>query len=237
MKVQDARKIGEQLAEQISKGQARKAAILLAPILSERTPFRLLDEIGTQIGENSIYALDDFFEEIAAQRTMGGWVVIASALRKQLTEDLPSTFKRCREFVLTADVWYATDTFGERIPGPALVANFEPSLALLAPWREDSNCWIRRIVGVAVHFWAKHARGTERYLPHVRTLLDFLVPMFTECDRNVIKGVGWGLKTLGKHYPDLVADWLEKQVERPHKALMMRKAITYLPPEIRQRIK
>ena len=32
--------------------------------------------------------------------------------------------------------------------------------------------------------------------------------MFEEWEMDAVKGVGWGLKTLGKHYPDLVADWL-----------------------------
>jgi hypothetical protein len=53
--------------------------------------------------------------------------------------------------------------------------------------------------------------------------------MFEEREVDAIKGVGWGLKTLGKHYPDLVADWLAKQVaHRQPRALMLRKAVTYL---------
>lgn len=28
---------------------------------------------------------------------------------------------------------------------------------------------------------------------------------------DAVKGMGWGLKTLGRHYPDLVADWLGQQ--------------------------
>jgi hypothetical protein len=43
---------------------------------------------------------------------------------------------------------------------------------------------------------------------------------------------------LGKHYPDLLADWLEQQVvpsERRHRVLMLRKALTYLSKEQRDR--
>jgi hypothetical protein len=50
--------------------------------------------------------------------------------------------------------------------------------------------------------------------------------------------VGWGLKTLGKHYADLVADWLARDVipgQRRHRTLMLRKALTYLSDEQRAR--
>lgn len=58
--------------------------------------------------------------------------------------------------------------------------------------------------------------------------------MFEEWEMDAVKGVGWGLKTLGRHYPDLVADWLAQQVvhrRRCHRALMLRKATTYLSDE------
>jgi hypothetical protein len=59
--------------------------------------------------------------------------------------------------------------------------------------------------------------------------------MFEEWEMDAVKGVGWGLKTLGRHYPDLVADWLAQQVGRRHRALMLRKALTYLSNEQRAR--
>jgi hypothetical protein len=135
-------------------------------------------------------------------------------------------------------VWYATDILGERVPGPALVSNFEAALPLLAPWRQDANHWIRRTVGVAAHFWAKRARGAPEYIPQAQNLLAFLAPMFEERDVDAVKGVGWGLKTLGKYYPDVLTDWLAQQAadRRPHRALMLRKALTFLPPAQQARV-
>jgi hypothetical protein len=109
-------------------------------------------------------------------------------------------------------------------------------LDLLAPWREDANRWVRRTVGVAVHFWAKRSRG--EHAAEAKGLLTFLEPMFEEWNMDAVKGVGWGLKTLGRHYPDLVADWLAQQLvhrQRRHRALMLRKALTYLSDEQRAR--
>jgi hypothetical protein len=172
-----------------------------------------------------------FLRGIASSGTMGGWVVIASALGRQLDRDLAGALVRCREFVRGADVWYAADILGERVPGPALVAGFEPALVLLCPWRTDPNRWVRRTAGVAVHFWAKCSRGRPQFRPQAEALLAFLEPLFEERDPDAVKGVGWGLRTLGRYYPDPVAGWLEEQLRggRCPRALMLRKARTYLP--------
>lgn len=237
MKIQDARELGERLALLISDRQVETACGLLSALLVGRTSFRLLDSIGERVGIEPSEAVNLFLDQVAARRTMGGWVVVASALRQQLPHYLPTVFERCRAYVMAADVWYATDTFGERVPGPALVAHFEPALALLEPWREDPNRWVRRMVGVAVHFWAKRSGGRTQTLPQAANLLNLLAPLFDERDIDVIKGVGWGLKTLGKYYPELTADWLVQQAGRPHRALMLRKAATYLPARFQQQVR
>lgn len=231
MKAQEAVELGKQISTLVQANQPGKAYALLAPILAERTPFRMLDRIGAAIGAGSLEAVNPFLERIAAARTEGGWVVIAKALGAQLDRDGAGAFDRCRGFMITADIWYATDILGERVPGPALVMDFEPSLALLAPWREDANRWIRRTMGVAIHFWAKRSRGAPQYIPQAKELLAFVEPMFEEKNVDAIKGVGWGLKTLGRYYPDLLVSWLKQQIihqQRHPRALMLRKALTYL---------
>jgi len=234
MKTKEARELGGRIAALVQAGQIAQAYDLLAPVLAERTPFRLLDRIGEAVGAGSLETAcpeydrraNAFLGRIAADKTEGGWVVIASALGARLDRDPEGALARCREYIITADVWYATDILGERVPGPALVADFQPALDLLAPWRGDANRWVRRTVGVAVHFWAKRSRG--QLASQSEALLAFLEPMFEEWEMDAVKGVGWGLKTLGRHYPDLVADWLSQQVGRRHRALMLRKALTYL---------
>ena len=233
MNARKADDLGKHVATLVQTGQLDEAYALLSPVLAERTPFRLLGRIGEAVGVGPMPVVNDFLERIAAAKTEGGWVVIGSALGQQLDSDPAGAFARCRTFIIAADVWYATDILGERVPGPALVADFQPTLALLAPWREDANRWVRRTVGVAVHFWAKRSRGAAEHTAQAEALLAFLEPMFEEWDLDAVKGVGWGLKTLGKHYPALVADWLPQQVGRRHRALMLRKALTYLSDEQR----
>jgi 3-methyladenine DNA glycosylase AlkD len=237
MRTQEARELGERISALVQARQPLKAYALLAPILAQRTPFPLLERIGEAVGAGSPKSVNALLERIAAAKTEGGWVVISKALGEQLDRDPAGAFARCRSYIIAADVWYATDSLGERVPGPALVTDFQSVLTLLTPWREDANRWVRRTVGVVVHFWAKRSHGAPEHISQAKTLLNSLEPMFEEQDTDAIKGVGWGLKTLGKYYPDLVADWLAQQVHRQRRprALMLRKALTYLSEERRAR--
>lgn len=97
MKIQEARELGDQLANLISLQQYEAACELLFPQLAQRTPFRLLDVIGEHLGNGPPKQVNLFLDQVAAQRTMGGWVVIASTLRQQLTHDLPAVFERCQK--------------------------------------------------------------------------------------------------------------------------------------------
>ena len=230
--------MGERISALVEAGQSEQAYQLLSPVLAERTPFVMLRRIGEPIGAGPIQAVNLFLVRIAVDRTEGGWVIIASALQEQLERDLPGVFARCRQYIITADVWYAADTLGEGVAGEALVAHFQAALEQLAPWREDANPWVRRAVGVAVHFWAKRSLGVSEKTPEARALLDLLEPMFEEWDMMAVKGVGWGLKTLGRYYPEQVSAWLAQDVvpgQRRHRALMLRKALTYLSDEQRAR--
>ena len=237
MKIGEARALGKHVTTLAEAGMIEQAYALLAPVLAERTPFPKLGMIGEAVGAGPLETTNAFLEEVASHGTEGGWVVIGEALGQQLERDLPGAFRRCRGYIVAADVWYGADILGERVPGPALVAHFEPALGLLAPWREDENVWVRRTVGVAVHFWAKRSRGREDLALRALTLLRFLERVFEEWEMSAVKGVGWGLKTLGKYYPGLMVDWLADEVvpgERRHRALMLRKALTYLSEEQRK---
>ena len=239
MNAKEADELGERIAALVESDQQDQAHALLAPTLAERTPFLLLDRIGRTVGVGPLAQVNAFLDCIAAERTEGGWVVIGSALGQQLDRDLEGALVRCQSCIVAAGVWYGADILGERVPGPALVARFGVALPLLAAWRKEANRWVRRSVGVATHFWAKRSRGAPELSAQVEALLAFLEPMFGEWEMDAVKGVGWGLKTLGRYYPHRVTDWLVEQVtvrNRRHRALMLRKAMTYLPGEQRARI-
>jgi len=239
MKRQEARQLGMKIHDFIEAGLVREAYALLEPVLSQRTPFPLLDLIGETLARDTPSGLDAFLDHVASHKTEGGWVVIASALGTRIDYALEDAFERSQKFILLADVWYATDIFGERVPGRALVVHFDEAWLLLSQWRDHPNPWIRRTVGVAVHFWAKRSQGSPEHLPKAHKLLELLEPLFEERNTVALKGIGWGIKTMGKYYPDLLANWLRVQLLHRHRRpriLMLRKALTYLPPSHRQPI-
>jgi hypothetical protein len=231
MRAHAADELGSQIADLVQAGRPDEACAALRPTLASRTPFRMLDRIGTAAGIAPFPLLCPALEGIAADRSQGGWVVIGAALAQHLGQDLAETLSRCRDFIVAADRWYAADTLGERVPGSALAAHATRTLPLLAPWCQDRSRWVRRAVGVAVHLRAKRSRGQAALQPTARALATFLEPMLEESNVDAAKGVGRGLKTLGKFYPDVIAPWLEGQLAqgRRPRAVVLRKVVTHLP--------
>jgi hypothetical protein len=238
MRVKEARRIGKQVATLVHNGYPHAAYQLLVPTLAERTRFPMLERIGEPIGAGPIDSTNAFLELVVHGKTEGGWVVIGAALREQLGRDMPGAFNRARDAIRAAQVWYASDIIGERVPGQALVEYFDAALEQLDPWRWDTSSWVRRSVGVAVHMWAKRSGGDYALQPRAVTLMDFLEPLIPDWNMDAVKGTGWGLKTLGKYYPEALTDWLvERLPGQPRmRAIVRRKAMTYLSEEQRKRV-
>lgn len=234
MDTTQTRKIAGEITQLLRKGETDEAYILLSPILADRIPFRLLDIIGERIGMVQDPSVDRLIKRIIAGRTEGGWVVIASAYNVRCPQEPQAVFDHSRQVILQADVWFATDIFGERVTGPALVSDFDQALLLLDPWRFDQDRWVRRCVGVSAHLWAKRVKGAPDRKEQAGALLTFLEPMFTEWEMDAVKGVAWGLKTLGRYYPDLVTNWLIEEILPQHptyRAHMLRKTCLFLTDE------
>jgi len=235
MNSRDADRLGASILDAVRGGDPAGGLALLAPHLARRTPFRLLDRIGARIGAGPRKDTGAFLDRLAEGRAMGAWPLIGTALAAQLERDPAGALRRCRSYIVLAGVWYAADTLAERVPGAALTGNFHRALAVLKRWRPDRDRWVRKSCGVAVHLWAKRAHGDPRQLPKVKMLLAFLAPLFGEDDLDAVKGIGWGLKTLGRYYPDALAPWLVRRIgtARSFRPLMLRKAATYLPSKAR----
>jgi 3-methyladenine DNA glycosylase AlkD len=231
-----AREFGRRLANECTFSKVTEAYAFLAPVLAERTPFRLLDLVGEATADYPFPKLDPFLDEIASHASIGGWTVIASALRSEIPTDIKGTLERTRAYIIQADVWYACDCFGERVLGQALVDQFDSGLALLSLWRTDANRWVRRSIGVGGHLWAKRANGLGEYNAQALQLLDFYRPMLNERQFDAAKGVGWAIKTLGRYFPQEVYGFLVKNRSVRVTPIVMRKALTYLPNQIKSRL-
>jgi len=221
-----AKELGTRIAERLEQGDAESGYEMLEPLLHQRIPFAMLDRVAREFGQAAFGELDAFLDLVSHSETIGSWALIGTALVQHLDDDLVGALERERMYAILGGLWYAADAMGERTAGQALVNHFDETLKSFAVWRADENSWVRRSIGVGVHVWAKRTRGAEAL--QARRLLQFLEPLWGESEMDAVKGVGWGLKTIGRYYPDLMSEWLEKQRTRPHRALMMRKATTYL---------
>lgn len=252
----ETQKLAIECRDLLIAGDVAGALARLQPMVAGRTPFTLLDLAGRVVAEAAAInpaAFTALLDGLAAtdaigacpdtlpqMRCIGAWPLIGSALAaaypsglspsgRSVPHALPRAFAETRRYILQADVWHATDALGERVLGPALRADFDAALSLLADWRAEPSPWLRRAVGVAVHLYVKR----ERQRPaQVARLLDLLAPLFAERDLAAIKGVGWGLKTIGQFYPDLLVPWLRQQLaSKKPRRLMVQKAVEYLPAE------
>lgn len=85
---------------------------------------------------------------------------------------------------------------------------------------------------MAIHFFSKRVLDEPN---KTWRLLNLIEPYVEEKQVDAVKGIGWGLKTIGKHHPDLLIEFLERQFKSGKKIsrLIVRKAITYLDEERR----
>jgi 3-methyladenine DNA glycosylase AlkD len=238
MKTGEAKVLGECLVELLTTQRVNDAYTTLAPYLSQKISFATLDKVGVIVGAGPIPQVNDLLDKIVAGNILGGWPIVGKALTQQVGRDSAGAFRRCHQYIVAGDTWYATDILGERLHGTALVTEFKPTLTLLDPWRTDENRWVRRSIGVGVHVWAKRSKGHADLAPQTKQLLKFLELLFDEREIDTIKGIGWGLKTLGRYYPEVATEWLARVVvSHPnYRALMLRKALTYLPVKARRMV-
>jgi 3-methyladenine DNA glycosylase AlkD len=142
--------------------------------------------------------------------------------------------KKTAQYIIVGNYWAKCDAIAERVWGAALVEDFDQAYNYLETVRSHKNRWIRRGVGVAVHYYAKKKRND---ISGMRKLLNLLAPVIEERNRDAVKGIGWGLKTIGKYQPRLLAGYLRIQMKQVYPTkLMLRKATTYLPPSAKREI-
>ena len=56
-----------------------------------------------------------------------------------------------------------------------------------------------------------------------------LTPKIYERDIRILKGIGWGLKTFGRYYPDLLVPYIKTQISYKRiSTVIINKCVTYL---------
>nr|MDO8099689.1 DNA alkylation repair protein [Candidatus Njordarchaeota archaeon] len=211
-------------------GDLDAVVLALRPILDVEYPFSKLDRLGREIGEAAHSAPSLFFkvlDRIVDYNVMGSFPIVGQALVPLLRDDIDEVMKKSREYIVKGDKWYVCDIIGERSLGYALIEYFDKTIPWFERFLKDENKWVKRSVGVAIHFFSKRVRNEPE---KTRRLLNLIEPYIEVKQADVVKGIGWGLKTIGKYHPETLASFLKNQLQAKKKLskLMLRKATTYL---------
>ena len=232
-----ARNIAQRCVETIIRGDQEGFWNVLNPVLDAKVPFPLLDEIGKRLGEAGKHDKQRYFrvfDEIVATAKIGGYVIVGQALAAFLETELEASINKAKEVVVAGKEWYVCDIVGERVLGQALVSYFESAVLILERMTSLEEAEVRRSIGVAVNFFAKR-RPEDR--EKLGLLLSLLLPLIDDKRVFVVKGVGWGIKTIGKHQPKLVEECLQETLKTKRiSKLMLRKASTYLDEKTKEKL-
>ncbi|TSA43493.1 hypothetical protein D4R54_00590 [archaeon] len=234
--MRDADSVASEAEAIIRKGDPEKACNILDPLALGRTKFPILDRMGMRLGQASLeeVALLGGLDRMISRGSVGYYVIVGSALAQRLGSNMTTCLEKTAKYIVIGENWARCDSITERVWGQALVCDFPQAYKYLIRMRDHENRWIRRAIGVAVHYFAKRKPTATAEL---RMLLVLLAPELGERDYDAIKGIGWGLKTIGKYQPKLLTRLLENHVKRAHPTkLMLKKATTYLPARTKQRL-
>jgi len=234
LSMRDAEAAASEAETAIRRCNLEEACLVLEPLASGRTKFPVLDRAGARLGQANLPSarLLDALDRMISRGTVGHYVLVGSALAQLIESNMTTCLSKTADYIVMGNHWTKCDSIAQRVWGRALVCNFPVAYDYLTGLRDNENRWIRRAVGVAVHFFAKRRPTATAEL---RKLLALLAPMLGERNRDAIKGVGWGLKTIGKHQPRLVTAFLDRHAKRAHPTkLMLRKATMYLPARVKQ---
>jgi 3-methyladenine DNA glycosylase AlkD len=234
--MRDADAVASKAEALIREGNLEKTCAILDPLAFGRTKFPILDRVGTRLGQAGLKetAFLEALDRMISRGSVGYYVIVGSALAQRLGSNMVTCLEKTAEYIIMAENWAKCDSIAERVWGKALVCNFPRAYKYLARIRDHDNRWIRRAVGVAVHYFAKRKPTATAEL---RMLLVLLAPELGEREYDAIKGAGWGFKTIGKYQPQLLTKFLENHVKRVHPTkLMLKKATTYLPARTKQRL-
>lgn len=231
--------LAEKVISLILVDQNEDVVRILKPLLDRKCPFPKLDLLGRQLGRAGKSQPEKFFKafnKIINYNAMGSFVVVGQALIHFLEDNFDKVMKKSREYIIKGNIWYVTDIIGERSIGQALVDYFDKSLPWLEEFLNDGNKWVKRSAGTAIHFFSKRVPNEPQ---KTKKLLKLIEHCIEEKNKDAAKGIGWGLKTIGKHHPQLLVDFLKKQLKNNKKIskIIIRKALTYLEEDKKRSVR
>ena len=170
-------------------------------VLAQKVKFPLLAYLAHELFDTyGRLGTWQIIEGLKGRPEAGSSVVAGVLLQCLLPTDLDIALEKGKALIVAGDCWYHCDHLGERVHGHALLTQFGSTLPFIREYTTDPNQWVRRSVGVAAHYATKKGLEAEA----VDTLLRLLLRRANSADYQEQRGIGWGLKTIGKFHPQLL---------------------------------
>ena len=124
--------------------------------------------------------------------------------------------------------WALIDDLSINVVAPVLLDRSEAS-EIRCKWAEDDDFWVRRTAMLAL--LPRLRRGTEDW----DEFASYADAMLEEDEFFIRKAIGWVMREVSKHSPDLVYEWMVPRVTTAS-TVTMREAVKYLSEDQRSRL-
>ncbi len=206
----------------------------LQPVLESKLSDESLALFGEILGEQAAKDPERYFrafDEMIAKQSTGCYVIVGKALTRMLETHFERCCDRARDYIAQGQSYETADFVGQSVLGEALVKYFDQTVVVLKSLSHDESRWVRRAVGAAVQFFSEEVRDADQ----TARLLELTLPLMGSEDDVVLKGVGWGLKTVGRYHPELLERFLKTHIgRRDISAAVVKHAVAYLDPSVGQ---
>jgi 3-methyladenine DNA glycosylase AlkD len=133
---------------------------------------------------------------------IGSYPFCGKLIQLRIEKNIKHAFKMAAWCIHKGNVWYACDTISERVYGFALLKDFKNAYPLVTQLSQSENFWDRRGVGVATHLAVKWGLPKEESAQ----LLDLALKHKSATNHEEKTGIGWGMKTITKFFPEMVKE-------------------------------
>ena len=125
--------------------------------------------------------------------------------------------------------WALIDDMSFNVVAPVL-SETDAAATIRSTWSEDDDFWVRRTAMLAL--LPRLRRSTEGW----REFTEYADSMLLEKEFFIQKAIGWVLREVSKHSPDLVVEWLRPRAAMAS-SVTMREAVKYLAENDRTQLK
>ncbi len=139
-----------------------------------------------------------------------------------------SDFDSIESLLRNSHTWALIDDLAMNVVSPVLEKDAYAHVTRLR-WAQDDNFWVRRTAMLALlPGLGRSTLGWDEFAEYAESMLD-------EEEFFIRKAIGWVLREVSKHSPELVAAWLEPRAARAS-TVTMREATKYLPDQHREHL-